>query len=215
MPDLNRNTLSRSEYELKNEKNKAVVRWFLILVIGGYLSFLLGTERHREVAAVDLFNWFYIGGVTGAFAILNLLIAAYLRKVARAGAILPPALKYATTFVDFLAVSLVVLPTGGSESMLFVIYFIVIVSNGLRYGMRLALFGVFAFNILYVLVLIYQYFPGMIVPHMQREFMKVFGFWLVGLYVGYLARRFELLQGEVEKYRLLVEKLMAKRPEAP
>lgn len=211
MPASSVGSSSRSEYELKNEKNKASVRWFLILVIAGYLSYLLYTGQSREIGTGGLFTWNYIGGVSAFFGILNFLITLYLRRAALGSRVIHPAFKYFTTFVDFLAVSLVVLPTGGSESMLFVVYFVVIVSNGLRYGMRLALYGVLCFNALYVLVLGYQYYPDMVVENMQREFMKVFGFWLVGLYIGYLARRFELLQGEVEKYRRLVRKLMEQR----
>lgn len=205
---------TRGEYELKNERNKASVRWFLILVIGGYLSYLLQTGQSLSIGSGALFNWTYIGVVTGTFVVLNFFISLYLRRSAIRRGWIPPAFKYFTTFIDFLAVSLVVLPTGGSESMLFVVYFVVIVSNGLRYGMRLALYGVLCFNLLYALVLGFQYYPELVVPNMQREFLKVFGFWLVGLYIGYLARRFELLQGEVEKYRRLVEKLMNRKENA-
>lgn len=210
-----REVVSRSAYERRNEKNKAAVRWFLVLLIGGYLAYLLSSGQTEGIDssgnAAGLFNWVYIGAVTGFFAGLNLLFSLYLYFTSGEKRTLHPGFKYLTTFFDFLAVSFVVLPTGGSESMLFVIYFVVIVSNGLRYGMRLALFGVLCFNLLYVLLLAFQYYPELTLPNMQREVLKVFGFWLVGLYIGYLARRYELLQGEVEKYRLLVEKLMARR----
>ncbi|MCB1315931.1 MAG: hypothetical protein KDK27_08255 [Leptospiraceae bacterium] len=213
-------TLERGAWELKNERNKKNVRWLLIILIGGYLAYILHTDQGNEIGATGLFNWLFIGILMGVMAFLNLMFSIYLRLSASGRIRISPVLKYITMFVDFGAVSIVLIPTGGDESMFFVVYFIVIVSNSLRYGMRLTIIGLLMFNLLYVGVLAYQY-PDLIAgsgechgPHclnFQREVLKVSVFWVVGLYTGYIARRFEILQGEVEKYERLVERLMARR----
>ena len=213
-------TLERGAWELKNERNKKNVRWLLIILIGGYLAYILHTDQGNEIGATGLFNWLFIGILMGVMAFLNLMFSIYLRLSASGRIRISPVLKYITMFVDFGAVSIVLIHTGGDESMFFVVYFIVIVSNSLRYGMRLTIIGLLMFNLLYVGVLAYQY-PDLIAgsgechgPHclnFQREVLKVSVFWFVGLYTGYIARRFEILQGEVEKYERLVERLMARR----
>ncbi|MCB1309705.1 MAG: hypothetical protein KDK30_16060 [Leptospiraceae bacterium] len=213
-------TLERGAWELKNERNKKNVRWLLIILIGGYLAYILHTDQGNEIGATGLFNWLFIGILMGVMAFFNLMFSIYLRLSASGRIRISPVLKYITMFVDFGAVSIVLIPTGGDESMFFVVYFIVIVSNSLRYGMRLTIIGLLMFNLLYVGVLAYQY-PDLIAgsgechgPHclnFQREVLKVSVFWVVGLYTGYIARRFEILQGEVEKYERLVERLMARR----
>lgn len=199
----------KAAWELKNEKNKAGVRWLLVVLIGGYLGSLL--QNGGVLPGADrLFSWYYIGAVTAFVAILNLAVTLYILRAKDQGTF-HPAVKYLTMVTDLVAVSLVLLPTGGSESMFFLVYFVIIVSNALRYGMRLAVLGVLVFNILYVLVLAYQYAPNFEIPGFQKEVLKVSGVWLIGLYTGYLARRFEMLQGEVEKYQKLLASLMAEK----
>ncbi|MEQ9363974.1 MAG: hypothetical protein RIF32_07020 [Leptospirales bacterium] len=198
----------QAAWELKNERNKVNVRWLLMVLIAGYLSYLLKTDQGQEIGSTHLFNLTYILGLTAFLAAANLIFMLYLAGVSRARFRMRSALKYMSMIVDFIAISLVLLPTGGDRSIFFVVYFIVIISNSLRYGMRLALAGVFVFNLCYVAVLVYQYYPDLVIPNVQGEILKVAVFWVVGLYTGYIARRFQILQGEVEKYENLVRRLM-------
>ncbi len=183
------------------------VRWLLIVLVGGYFAYLLST---RSAFTSALFNWYYIGAVTMSLAAANFVFAFILSRARKRGR-LHPVLKYITMSVDFAAIAMVLIPTGGSASIFFVVYFIVIVSNSMRYGMKVALAGIFLFNISYLCVLLNQYYPSFEVPELQTETLKVAGFWLVGIYTGYLARRFQILQGEVEKYEKLVEKLTSQK----
>ncbi|MCB1327508.1 MAG: hypothetical protein H7A21_10955 [Spirochaetales bacterium] len=201
----------RRQWELKNESNKINVRWLLTLLVAGYLSYILYTDQGNEVGTTHLFSWAYIVLLVGIMAVLNLAFGIYVRRARKGRGTLSPALKYITMVVDFLAVSALLVPTGGDESLFFILYFIVIVSNSLRYGMRLAIVGLIVFNLSYAAVLALQYYPDLSLPHLQRELLKVVGFWIVGLYTGYISRRFEILQGEVEKYQRLVERLMQER----
>lgn len=205
--------LEKAAWELSNERNKVNVRWVLMLLIAGYLYYLLRTDQGDEIGSTPLFNSGYIIALTVFLALANIIFSIFLYGVAKQRWRMRWGLKYLSMIVDFLAISLVLLPTGGDRSIFFVVYFIVIVSNSLRYGMRLALVGAFTFNICYVAVLMYQYYPDMAIPNAQGEILKVAVFWVVGLYTGYIARRFQILQGEVERYRDLVGRLMARRSE--
>ncbi len=201
----------KAAWELKNERNKVNVRWLLMVLIAGYLYYILQTGQGEEIGSTHLFNLSYIVGLTVFLATANLIFTLYLAAVARGRMAMRAGLKYLSMIVDFIAISLVLLPTGGDRSIFFVVYFIVIISNSLRYGMRLALAGAFTFNLCYVAVLAYQYYPDLVVPNIQGEILKVAVFWVVGLYTGYIARRFQILQGEVEKYQDLVRRLMERQ----
>lgn len=102
------------------------------------------------------------------------------------------------------------IPTGGNESMFFVINYVVIVSNSLRYGMRISILGTIVMNVFYIGVLLYQYYPNLEITGVQKEILKVGGFWLVGIYTGYLSMRFETLRGEIENYQKLLKAALQK-----
>lgn len=201
----------RAAWELHNERNKSNVRWFLLLLIAGYLFYLLRTGQAEEVGANHLLSEAFILGLSGGLAIFNAALALLLSRVRKGKLAMPAFLKYLTMGVDLAAVSVVLAPTGGDQSMFFVVYFIVIVSNSLRYGMRLAIAGLFLFNLFYLALLAYQYYPSFQIPRIHAELLKVCGVWIVGLYTGYVARRFTVLQGEVERYQNLTARLMAPR----
>lgn len=194
-------------WEIKNEKNKANVRWLLVLLVSGYFAYLISTP---DTVRGPFLNWFYVGAVTLFVVFVNLSVTLLIREGAQSGRF-HAAVKYVTMAADLTAISLALIFSGGSESMFFPVYFVVIVSNALRYGMRLAITGVVVFNVLYVLVLVHQYYPHMNIPGFQKEILKVGGFWLIGLYTGYLSRRFEMLQGEVEQYQRLLKEMAVKK----
>jgi hypothetical protein len=200
----------KAAWEIRNEKNKASVRWLLIFIIVPYLSFLLLTGRSVEIGHENIFNWYYILSVACLVIGVNLTVTLILSQALRKGK-LNPAVKYYTMIVDFLAVALVMIPTGGHDSMFFTINYIVIVSNALRYGLRIAILGTIVMNIFYIGVLTFQYYPDKEIVGVQKEILKVGGFWLVGIYTGYLSMRFEILRGEIEHYqKLLAEALKNK-----
>jgi hypothetical protein len=102
------------------------------------------------------------------------------------------------------------IPTGGKDSMFFVINYVVIVSNSLRYGMRVSIFGTLVMNLFYVCILYLQFYPNLEIDGIQKEILKIGGFWLVGIYTGYLSMRFEILRGEVEGYQKLLKAALEK-----
>ncbi|MBE7437717.1 MAG: hypothetical protein HS115_04610 [Spirochaetales bacterium] len=195
-------------WELKNEKNKNHIRWLLICLVAIYLGYLEYSGRAHEVGPAHLLSWQGIGllFLTGAvFSAATSILLGRAEKVSRP---IPEWLKYITMLFDMALITAVLVPTGGSHSLLFFLYFIVVVSNAMRYGMRLALVGVFAFNLMYTLMLLYQHYPSTEITGFAAEILKVAAVWLVGIYAGYLARRFEHLRGEVDRYKELVRVLM-------
>lgn len=194
---------------MKNEKNKAGVRWLIVLIIAPYLSYLLATGKASEIGHERIFNWYYISTLIFFIIAVNLWVLWQIKRGQKG--VWHTSTKYITMAADFLAVALVLVPTGGNESMFFIINFVVIVSNSLRYGMRMALAGSFIMNFCYLGVVLWQYYPDFKIASIQKEILKLGGFWLVGIYTGYLSRRFEILRGEVEKYQqLLAEALKNK-----
>jgi len=202
-------SIEKMIWEIRNEKNKAGVRWLILFILVPYLSYLLLTGRSIEIGQEHIFNWYYIGTLALFVTLVNTIVMLILRRALVQNSI-HPSIKYLTMFSDFLAVALVMLPTGGSDSMFFVLNFVVIVSNGLRYGIRISLAGTLVMNLFYIGVIAYQYYPDQQIVGIQKEILKLGGFWLVGIYTGYLALRFETLRGEVEHY----QKLLAKALEA-
>lgn len=201
----------RTAWEVRNERNKAHVRWLLVLVVAGYLTYLVSEGISREIGSTALLTDLYVAALTGTAMALNIFFTFVLYQVRKNNGRLHKWFKYATMLVDLGLVSALLIPTGGSESLFFPVYFIVIVSNSIRYGMKGAVVGLFGFNLMYVGVLYEQYYPEMQIPSLQKEVMKVAGLWLVGIYTGYLSKRFDVLQQEVAKYESLVEKLMQKK----
>jgi len=197
---MNRN---RAIWEIRNEKNKASVRWVLVFAIGGYLTYLLETGKAAAVGSAPIFNGVYITGML-AFAVAFNALVAYQVHRAAARETIGRWVKYATMGVDFLLVALVLIPTGGSQSLLYPLNYVIIVSNALRYGMSVAIAGTVIMNIFYLAVLAFQYYPQTDIPGFHQEVLKIAGFWLVGVYTGYLSRRYEVLRGEVEHYQELL-----------
>jgi hypothetical protein len=195
-------------WEIRNEKNKASVRWVLILTIGSYLSYLFYRGEGNALGGIT-FDATYIFGLMGFAVAFNVAIAVLVQRALKKEQI-GRWVKYLTMSCDFLLVALVLIPTGGSTSLLYPINYVIIVSNALRYGMSIALAGTFIMNIFYLGVLANQYWPDMHIPDFHQEVLKVAGFWLVGIYTGYLSRRFEILRGEVERYQKLLKDALKK-----
>lgn len=196
-------------WEIRNEKNKASVRWVLVAAIGGYLSYLLFHGAQSAVGAAAVFDATYIFSLLGFAILVNGLLTVYLMRALKNERI-AGWVKYATMACDFLLIALVLVPTGGSHSLFYPLNYVVIVSNALRYGMGIALAGTFTMNIFYLGVLANQHWPQMQIPGFHQEVLKVAGFWLVGIYTGYLSRRYEILRGEVERYQKLLSEALKK-----
>lgn len=87
-------------WEIRNEKNKAGVRWFIILLIVPYLSYLLYSGKSVEIGQAHIFNWIYVLTVASFIIGVNLIVTLILIQANKKGFI-HPSIKYYTMIADF------------------------------------------------------------------------------------------------------------------
>jgi hypothetical protein len=187
--------------EQQIERSKVVVRW----IVGGAL---FGSVAYLKSRGQLLVPWSTVLALTAALVLLNVGYGRILRRGA------PAWLKYITTTTDLILLSFLVFFTGGAGSVFYFAYFIVLVSNSIRYGMGLAVFVATVYNLTYVAVLSWRP-PG---SDLTVEAVKILTFWGVALYAGYLAMRFQRQTRILESYEGTIARLRAElaalRPQA-
>ncbi len=169
-----------------------MVRWLVAATLLAAVTYL---KRGGEVAI----PWSTTFALTAAVIVCNLAYTWVLRSG------VPPWLKYLTTAIDLVLISALLLFTGGSGSVFYYAYFIVLVSNGIRYGMAMALYVATIYNLAYVGVLL-------LVPPTDRltvEAVKILTFWGIALYAGYLAMRFQRQTRILQSYEETITGLRA------
>lgn len=176
--------------EQQVERSKVVVRWIVIAALLAAVIYLRGR------GAVPL-SGATVARLTAAAAACNVLFWTILRRRC------PRWLKYVTTGADVALLSVLVAVTGGSGSVFYAAYFIVVVSNSIRYGLGMALYVATAYNVGYVLVL-YARPPA---HDLTVEAVRILAFWGVALYAGYLAMRFQRQLRILESYEETIARL--------
>lgn len=168
------------------------MRWLVAAVLLVAVAYL---KRQGDVTI----PWATTFALTATVAVLNLAYTWVLRSGA------PPWLKYLTTATDLALISALLLFTGGSGSVFYYSYFIVLVSNGMRYGMAMALYVATVYNVTYVGVLL-------VAPPTERltvEAVKILTFWGIALYAGYLSMRFQRQTRILQSYEETIAGLRA------
>ncbi len=176
--------------EQQIERSKVVVRW----IVGGALFASVTYLKDRGQLPL---SWITVLALTAVLAVLNLTYWGILRTGA------PRWLKYITTATDLVLISILVLFTGGAASVFYFAYFIVLVSNSIRYGMGLAVYVATVYNLAYVAVLYWR--PPEV--DLTVEAVKILTFWGVALYAGYLAMRFQRQARILEGYEETIARL--------
>ena len=174
------------------ERSKVTIRWIVTVVL------FLGAAYLRRNEAIGT-SWTVILGLTAGVAVANLVFMAVLRHGA------PRWLRYLTTGVDLALTSILVGYSDGSGSPFYYVYFIILVSNSIRYGIGMAVFVALAFNVAYVAVLLAHPVGG----DQTIEGVKILAFWGVALYAGYLATRFQRQARVIEAYEETIAELRA------
>jgi hypothetical protein len=182
--------------ERRIEQSKVVIRWIVAVVL------FAGAVYLRRSGSIDT-SWAVIFALTAAVVLLNLGFSAVLRRGA------PRWLRYATTGSDLALTSLLVAYTGGGGSPFYYVYFVVLVSNSIRYGMGMALFVALVFNVAYVAVLVMRPVEG----DLTLEGVKILAFWGVALYAGYLATRYQRQSRILQAYEETIAGLRARLDE--
>lgn len=178
--------------EQQIERSKVVVRWIVAGVLFATVSYL---KRQGLVTT----PWSVVVGLTAGVAALNIIYWTILRSAA------PRWLKYLTTGTDLVLISLLLLFTGGSASVFYVAYFVVLVSNSIRYGMGMAVYVSIMYNVAFVMVLLLK--PP--ATDLTIEAVRILAFWGVALYAGYLASRFQRQARILESYEETIARLRA------
>ncbi len=158
----------------RTEQSKVAVRWLVVAIL------LIAAVYLRRSGTITT-PWSVILALTAFVAAANLWFGVLLRRGAA------PWLRYVTTGTDILLISVLLGASGGAASPFYYVYFIVLVSNSIRYGMRMAVFVALLYNIAYVAVLLVHPVGG----DLTMEGVKILAFWGVALYAGYLATRFQ------------------------
>jgi hypothetical protein len=181
-----------AEDEQRTEQSKVTIRWIVVTVALAAVTYM------RRTGTVDT-PWPVIIALTAVIAALNLGFSAVLRRGA------PRWLRYVTTGSDLAMISVLVGYSGGSASPFYYVYFIVLVSNAVRYGMAMAIVVALVYNVAYVAVLMVR--P---VPDLTAEGAKILAFWGVALYAGYLAARFQRQTRILQAYEETILSLRAR-----
>ena len=195
-----------SNWELRNEINKVNVRWTILILTLPYLYTQFFIRHSIFSDFVNDSDFIYVTLVASVTVFFNFIYNVILFRIRKKGLFLHASMKYISMISDLAIVTLLLPPTGGSNSMFFLLYIIVLLSNGMRYGMRLAVVGILVFNCMYLFMLLLQFYPDTEISDLSSEVLKVIGVWITGLYIGYLARRFQFLHDEVDKYKNLLKK---------
>lgn len=186
-----------AEDEQRTEQSKVTIRWIVVTVALAAVAYM------RRTGTVDT-PWAVIIALTAGVAALNLGFSLLLRRGAAAPGGNIRWLRYVTTGSDLAMISVLVAYSGGSASPFYYVYFIVLVSNAVRYGMAMAIFVALAYNIAYVVVLLAR--P---VTDLTVEGAKILAFWGVALYAGYLAARFQRQTRILQAYEETILSLRA------
>lgn len=182
--------------ERRIEQSKVTIRWIVAVVV------FAGAVYLRRSGSIDT-SWTVIFSLTAAVVLLNLGFSAVLRRGA------PRWVRYATTGSDLALTSLLVGYTGGSASPFYYVYFIILVSNSIRYGMSMAVFVALLYNVAYVALLLIRPIEG----DLTLEGVKILAFWGVALYAGYLATRFQRQARILQAYEETIASLWTRLDE--
>ncbi len=190
--------MNEREIERHIEQSKALARWFGFAIVAGVLHW------QRRNGFITLSSASYAGIVGGAVAI-NLLHTLYLYTCKACS----PLYKYLTVGLDVLLVTVLIAMTGYTRSPFFYVYFLLLISNCMRYGILMSIYLASLVNVCYAFALT-------IAPPAEREAavlggegLKILAFWGVALYGGGIAARMRRHLHEISAYEDTIAELRA------
>ncbi|HZT42049.1 MAG TPA: hypothetical protein VFA07_07655 [Chthonomonadaceae bacterium] len=197
------------ESERDTERAKVNARWIAIVLLFGVLQWI---RRHTHSYGAIPMSDALAYGITGAALAMTTLEALYLWTPGRAA--IPRWLKYVTVLGDMVFVSVLIYYTGFTQSPFFFVYFVLLISNCLRYGLLMSLFVAAAFNILYAAAL-GSAPAGAVHPSvLGGEGLKILAFWAVALYGGAVSARLRRQANQLRVYEETILDLRARLGEA-
>ncbi|MDR7483439.1 MAG: hypothetical protein QN183_13320 [Armatimonadota bacterium] len=175
------------------ERSRVTVRWLMLGIL------LAGVWYLRRSGAIST-DARVIAALATVAAAANLTFAAALRRG------VPRWVRYAATVHDQLLTTALVGTTGGAASPFYYVYFIVLVSTSIRYGMGMAALAALLYNVGYVGVLLLHPLGG----DLTLEGVKILAYWAVALYAGYLAARAHRQARMLQAYEETILRLRAR-----
>jgi hypothetical protein len=193
------------ESECHIERSKTMARWFAV----GILAALYQWQRARGVTLMPAHNFVLL--VFWGIGV-NLIHTLYLFRAPACS----PFYKYITVGLDLVFITVMVHFSGANESPFFYLYFLVLVSNCIRYGLVMSLYIATLVNVLYAVTL--SLAPELRPTVVGGEGLKILAFWFVAFYGGAVAARIRRQAFEIEAYEETIAELRAelrKRDETP
>ncbi len=189
------------ESECQTERSKTIARWFGIVI----LTLLMSWQRKHGMAAGLTTEAFY--GIVGGVVFINLAHSLYLFRAKEC----PRAYKYVSVGLDVLFLSATIRFTGFNQSPFFFVYFVLLISNCIRYGLLMSLFIAAAVNVCYAIVL--SMAPELPPTVLGGEGLKVIAFWAVAFYGGSVSARIRRQAFELSTYEETIAELRSKLEE--
>jgi hypothetical protein len=183
------------ESECQIERSKVVARWFII----GILAALAQWQRAQGAILMPVATY---ASIIGGAALVNIFHTLYLFRIQHC----PLPYKYISTALDLIFVTVLIYASGFNESPFFYVYFIVLVSNCIRYGLAMSLYIAVLVNVLYAVTL--SLAPQQLRPTvLGGEGLKILAFWGVALYGGAVAARIRRQILEIASYEETIAEL--------
>jgi hypothetical protein len=190
------------ENERDTERAKLTIRWVALVVLLGVAQYI---RLHDPEIAAQLTPR-RVAAILAGVVLLITAESLYLWQPGRQN--VPPWFKFATVTADLVVVSLLIYYTGFTRSPFFYVYFVILISNCLRYGLLMSLYVALGFNIAYVFVL--GLAPGEAVAPsvLGGEGLKILAFWATAFYGGSVSAR---LRRQANQLRVYEETLLELR----
>jgi hypothetical protein len=189
------------ESELDSERGKTMARWFGIAILGAFIL----QQKAQGVLSVSLTVWL---AVVGTAVLMNTFHTLFLFRSTRC----PRAYKYFSTGLDLLIVSMAVKFTGYNQSPFFYVYFLLLISNCIRYGLLMSIYIASMVNIFYAITL--SLAPDLPPTLLGGEGLKILAFWGVALYGGSVAGRLRRHANEMIAYEETIAELKQRLQES-
>jgi hypothetical protein len=184
------------ESECETERSKAIARWFGIVLLAGLLSW---ERRHAVTGITD--GVFY--GIVGGIIAVNLAHTIYLFRAREC----PAFYKYISVGLDLIFLTVTIRFTGFNQSPFFYVYFVILVSNCIRYGLLMSLYIAVLVNIFYAVTLALAPPEQMQPTVLGGEGLKILVFWGVALYGGAVSARIRRQAFEIAAYEDTIAEL--------
>ena len=185
------------ESECQTERSKTIARWFGIAI----LTALVYRQRQQGVVLIpDVVFWLILGGIAG----VNLFHSLYLYRIRSC----PLFYKYISVGLDLIFVTVLIGYSGFNESPYFYVYFLLLVSNCIRYGLVMSLYIAVLVNVLYTVTLSVGA-EALRPTVLGGEGLKILAFWGVALYGGVVSARMRRDAYEIAAYEETIAELKA------